>query len=161
MPASLIVSATRGHSRDWKAGGGGRLSLSAFCSREQCLTRLLLLPDRSSCFPKQPRNPHCSLSIFHLAELAVLLTPGPETLHKPSGIPFSESGSQPQGQPLSTETPAPAGCLLHPSTPPSKIPVRSSLQASKCFKNSSILPWCPPSPRGRELFPAVATSVIP
>ena len=128
--------------RDGKAGGGRCLSLSAFCSREQCRTRLLLLPGRSSSFPKQPRNPHCSFSIFHLAERAVVLTPGPEILHKPSGIPFSESGSQPQGQPLSTETPAPAGCLLHPSPSP-KIPVRSPLQGSKCFQVFALVPTQP------------------
>lgn len=36
-----------------------------FCSHEKRLTILLLL-STSSCFPKQPLNPHCSFPIFQI-----------------------------------------------------------------------------------------------
>ena len=43
-----------------------RMLVPVFCSHEKRLTILLLLLSTSSCFPKQPLNPHCSFPIFQI-----------------------------------------------------------------------------------------------
>lgn len=154
-PETLKGSATRGCSRDWKTGGGS--PRSAPVSSTQRLTRLLL-PCSSSPFPRQPLNPCCSFSVFHFAQLAVLPTPRPETLHKLSGIPSSKSGLSPGASselrdtstswltsPLDIQVSALPG-------PPSKL---LSVLIIPVSSLSVPLPW------GSWLLPAAGTSVIP